>query len=246
MDDEDDRRPGRQHRVADRLDELLVFAVLVLRFVDVDVVQVVDDDQVGAVLDGEAQAVDIRAGEILALVVRVQAGEARHVFVRLGLERPEDPARELDRAVRLESHGLPVLHAHRLLALRPDSVPALEGLAAAATQMLQLLAPQHAVPAIAVLDHRDLPYDALWAPERIAAAGDADVVVAGGMESMSNTPSLLPQARSGYRMGHAEVVDGMYRDGANQQELRSLIGWAFGGLVGSTEVRRCMDLYPNA
>lgn len=43
--------------------------------------------------------------------------------------------------------------------------------------------------------------------------GAADVVLAGGMESMSNTPYLLPRARWGYRMGDAEVVDGMYRDG---------------------------------
>jgi acetyl-CoA C-acetyltransferase len=44
-------------------------------------------------------------------------------------------------------------------------------------------------------------------------AGRADVILAGGMESMSNTPYLLPRARWGYRLGHAEVVDGMYRDG---------------------------------
>ncbi len=45
------------------------------------------------------------------------------------------------------------------------------------------------------------------------ALGDADVVVAGGMESMSNVPYYLPQARTGYRMGHAKVVDGMIHDG---------------------------------
>ncbi|ACV59068.1 acetyl-CoA C-acetyltransferase [Alicyclobacillus acidocaldarius] len=44
-------------------------------------------------------------------------------------------------------------------------------------------------------------------------AGDADVLVAGGMESMSNAPYLLPGAREGYRMGHREVVDSMIRDG---------------------------------
>jgi acetyl-CoA C-acetyltransferase len=44
-------------------------------------------------------------------------------------------------------------------------------------------------------------------------SGDADVVVAGGMESMSNAPYLLPKARSGYRMGHGEIVDSMIRDG---------------------------------
>jgi acetyl-CoA C-acetyltransferase len=44
-------------------------------------------------------------------------------------------------------------------------------------------------------------------------SGDADVVVAGGMESMSNAPYLLMKARSGYRMGHGELIDSMIRDG---------------------------------
>jgi len=43
--------------------------------------------------------------------------------------------------------------------------------------------------------------------------GQAEVVLAGGMESMSNTPYLLPRARWGYRLGNDEIVDGMYRDG---------------------------------
>lgn len=43
--------------------------------------------------------------------------------------------------------------------------------------------------------------------------GNASVVVAGGMESMSNTPYMLPRARWGYRMGNAKLVDGMYKDG---------------------------------
>ncbi|MFN2543296.1 MAG: acetyl-CoA C-acyltransferase [Actinomycetota bacterium] len=50
------------------------------------------------------------------------------------------------------------------------------------------------------------------AAEQIAL-GNAEVVVAGGMENMSRTPYLLDRARSGYRMGNAEVLDGMYRDG---------------------------------
>lgn len=44
-------------------------------------------------------------------------------------------------------------------------------------------------------------------------AGSADVVVAGGMESMSNSPYLLDRARSGYRMGHGRVLDHMFLDG---------------------------------
>jgi acetyl-CoA C-acetyltransferase len=43
--------------------------------------------------------------------------------------------------------------------------------------------------------------------------GDAEFVVAGGMESMSNAPYLLPQARSGYRMGNGMLVDAMIHDG---------------------------------
>ncbi|GAB3670654.1 acetyl-CoA C-acyltransferase [Salinisphaera aquimarina] len=45
------------------------------------------------------------------------------------------------------------------------------------------------------------------------AAGSAEVVVAGGMESMSNAPYLLDRARAGYRMGHGRVVDHMFLDG---------------------------------
>lgn len=44
-------------------------------------------------------------------------------------------------------------------------------------------------------------------------AGGAEVIVAGGLESMSNAPYLLPKARSGYRMGHGEIIDHMLRDG---------------------------------
>jgi acetyl-CoA C-acetyltransferase len=45
------------------------------------------------------------------------------------------------------------------------------------------------------------------------AAGEADVLVAGGMESMSNCPYLLPKAREGMRLGNGEVVDSMIHDG---------------------------------
>jgi acetyl-CoA C-acetyltransferase len=46
-------------------------------------------------------------------------------------------------------------------------------------------------------------------------AGDAEIVVAGGMESMSGAPYLLPGARFGYRMGNGEVIDAVMRDGLN-------------------------------
>ncbi|MBN3789931.1 acetyl-CoA C-acetyltransferase [Burkholderia sp. Ac-20353] len=44
-------------------------------------------------------------------------------------------------------------------------------------------------------------------------AGSADVIVAGGMESMTNAPYLLPKARAGLRMGHGQVLDHMFLDG---------------------------------
>lgn len=44
-------------------------------------------------------------------------------------------------------------------------------------------------------------------------AGDCAVVVAGGMESMSNAPYLLPKARAGYRLGHGEILDSLVLDG---------------------------------
>ena len=47
----------------------------------------------------------------------------------------------------------------------------------------------------------------------LIVAGSDDVVVAGGMESMSNAPYLLPKARAGYRMGHQTVQDHMFLDG---------------------------------
>jgi acetyl-CoA C-acetyltransferase len=43
--------------------------------------------------------------------------------------------------------------------------------------------------------------------------GDAEIIVAGGMESMTNAPYLLPQARSGYRMGNGALIDSMIYDG---------------------------------
>ena len=43
--------------------------------------------------------------------------------------------------------------------------------------------------------------------------GNSSIVVAGGMESMTNAPYLLPQARKGYRLGNAQIVDSMVHDG---------------------------------
>jgi acetyl-CoA C-acetyltransferase len=56
------------------------------------------------------------------------------------------------------------------------------------------------------------------------ALGRADVVVAGGLESMTNAPYLLPKARGGYRLGHGEVKDHMFLDGLEDAYEHRLMG----------------------
>jgi acetyl-CoA C-acetyltransferase len=55
-------------------------------------------------------------------------------------------------------------------------------------------------------------------------AGSAQIVVAGGLESMTNAPYLLPKARAGYRMGHQEVLDHMFFDGLQSPWDGQLMG----------------------
>jgi acetyl-CoA C-acetyltransferase len=55
-------------------------------------------------------------------------------------------------------------------------------------------------------------------------AGNAQVVIAGGLESMSNAPYLLPKARAGYRMGNQEVLDHMFYDGLQSPWDGQLMG----------------------
>ena len=55
--------------------------------------------------------------------------------------------------------------------------------------------------------------NAIYLADKMVQSGDADIVVAGGMESMTNAPYLLPGARAGYRLGDQTVVDSMMYDG---------------------------------
>src|SRR5579863_9584091 len=55
--------------------------------------------------------------------------------------------------------------------------------------------------------------NAIHLADLVIAAGEADIVVAGGMESMTAAPYLLPGARAGYRMGDGSLVDSMMHDG---------------------------------
>ena len=56
------------------------------------------------------------------------------------------------------------------------------------------------------------------------SAGNAEIVMAGGMESMSNAPYLLPKARAGYRMGHGEIKDHMFQEGLEDADTGLSMG----------------------
>jgi acetyl-CoA C-acetyltransferase len=65
-------------------------------------------------------------------------------------------------------------------------------------------------------------------------AGSEEIVVAGGMESMTGAPYILPKARGGYRMGNGEILDHMFYDGLQDPDEKFLMG-VFG--------QRCADKY---
>jgi acetyl-CoA C-acetyltransferase len=69
-------------------------------------------------------------------------------------------------------------------------------------------------------------------------AGSAEVIVAGGLESMTNAPYLLPKARAGYRMGHQEVLDHMFFDGLQSPWDGQLMGCFAEATSGKYDFRR--------
>ena len=68
--------------------------------------------------------------------------------------------------------------------------------------------------------------------------GESEVVLAGGMENMTRVPFLLPQMRLGYRLGNAEVVDGMYRDGLLDPLCGLIMGETAENLVDRYDITR--------
>ena len=69
----------------------------------------------------------------------------------------------------------------------------------------------------------------------LLAAGTNEVIVAGGMESMTNAPYLMPKARGGYRMGHQQVLDHMFYDGLEDAYDKGRLMGAF--------AEECADKY---
>jgi len=71
----------------------------------------------------------------------------------------------------------------------------------------------HAVPAMTLNKVCGSGLKALHLATQAISCGDAEVVIAGGMENMSLAPYVLPKARTGLRMGHAQMLDSMILDG---------------------------------
>ncbi|MFT3921918.1 MAG: acetyl-CoA C-acyltransferase [Myxococcales bacterium] len=71
----------------------------------------------------------------------------------------------------------------------------------------------HRTPATTVSKVCGSGLEAVLLGTRAILVGDHEIVVAGGMESMTNAPYLLPKARQGYRMGHGQLVDALIHDG---------------------------------
>ncbi|WLQ14606.1 acetyl-CoA C-acyltransferase [Hahella aquimaris] len=72
----------------------------------------------------------------------------------------------------------------------------------------------------------------------LIVAGTNEIMIAGGMESMSNAPYLLPKARSGYRMGHGEVKDHMFLDGLEDAKTGRLMGSFAEEVAGKFSITR--------
>jgi acetyl-CoA C-acetyltransferase len=80
--------------------------------------------------------------------------------------------------------------------------------------------------------------NALYQADQMIQAGDADVVVAGGQESMTNAPYLLPGARAGLRLGDATVVDSMMLDGLTDAFDRVSMGLSTDRFSASAGISR--------
>jgi acetyl-CoA C-acetyltransferase len=83
--------------------------------------------------------------------------------------------------------------------------------------------------------------NAIYLADQMVRAGDAEIVVAGGMESMTNAPYLAPGARAGFRYGNVELADAIISDGLWCSFDACLMGTATDNYTGTTISRAEMD-----
>lgn len=105
-------------------------------------------------------------------------------------------------------------------------------------QIAHRAAVPHERPAFTINQACGSGLQAVLSAARAILLGEAAIVLAGGTEAMSNTPYMLPRARWGYRLGHAELADGMYRDGFNDPLSGLVMGETAEELAEETGVGR--------
>ena len=141
-----------------------------------------------------AGAVRTPIGKFGGVLTPLQAADLGSAVAKAALERSGTPADAVDEAIFGNS---------RQAGVRPN----------VARQVAHRAGVPETTPAYTINKACGSSLKAIMNAYGAIALGDADVVLAGGTESMSNTPYLMLGARWGYRLGDSELVDGMYRDG---------------------------------
>jgi len=136
-------------------------------------------------------------GRFLGGLSPLSATELGALVIKSAVERAKLPADRLDQIDEV---------------IMGNVVSAGEGQAPARQAALHAGLPD-SIPAVTVNKVCGSGLKAVMLAAQAIKAGDGDLYVAGGMESMSNAPYLLAQARTGYRMGNAEMIDSVVHDG---------------------------------
>jgi acetyl-CoA C-acetyltransferase len=133
-------------------------------------------------------------GRLLGSLSGFSAADLGGIVIREALQRAGVPAERVDYVIM-----------GQVLLAGAGQIPARQAAVAAGVPMT--------VPALTINKVCLSGLDAIALAAQLIRAGEFDVVVAGGMESMSQAPHLLPGARQGFRFGSAELVDSMALDG---------------------------------
>ncbi len=166
-----------------------------------------------------AGAVRTPIGKFGGVLTPLQAADLGSAVAKAALERSGTPADAVDEAIFGNS---------RQAGVRPN----------VARQIAHRAGVPDTTPAYTINKACGSSLKAIMNAYGAIALGDADVVLAGGTESMSNTPYLMLGARWGYRLGHSEIVDGMYRDGFLCPLCEQLMGDTAENLVDKYGISR--------
>src|SRR5438045_4776706 len=141
------------------------------------------------------------------------------IAIRAALERAGVPASEVDYVIM-----------GQVLQAGAGQITARQAAAAAVSPI--------DVPALTINKFCLSGLNAIALADQLIRAGEVDVVVAGGMESMSQAPYLVPKARFGVRMGNAEMVDSMVHDGLWSTFLEAHMGESSDDVNRELEISR--------